>query len=793
MKLRTKFLTMGLLGAGSLAAILFVQKNPGEVVTNDNVSSNSLESQAEPKVVSSGGLAPLDKPIDGVFEYDCDATRWGHQLECLTESGGGAATQKKIEEYYVPLETYDQIKAFIKKYKGKKIKGGPKFRKAFKIAIDSVMSKLEAAKNKPPKLKKLGTSLNAAFNAKVAKDLKKEGNKANAVIVEHLMIGPLGIFVDFDEKLAQMKVSEVELKGPCAGKLKVGDVITSANGKVLVKLPRTKDNWGKRFLVRSLTLQELATAIDQGEGVGKLNLGIIRQGTPVNVDISLRKRGTLSATYPFNCPKSDLIFTEACNFLLAGHKEKRWGFGEKMSRGVKGFETGLCGLALLAHPNRAKYMPAVHHVVQELMKVEEIVQGELMCPAYVLVFLSEYYLAEADPKIKSQVKAKLETAYKRLLYGAMPYGGWGHQIRGGIYGSGGYAISTSHIVMAIGAMSRCIEIDQKRMQQTFDHLNTINERGAISYMGAWLPKSQDKWDPANLPVGGEGVSRTGTTALGLSLMNQDPYNIMPGMKAYLSEPLTYVRYYLPHCCHVIGLFPCSMAIARLNPKAFRGFMDAERWFNTMGRRYDGELMLGPVFKKRLRHSFSKKYNSLKACGCMALMYGIGSGKLEMFKAMKPYNPADGMAEYDAWNKWLWHRKGEAPARIAVANPPAKPLPAKKVKPMTYKKGEENVFGGMETITLDVDVLDLPYKSVLPVKCRKTGHTYYIVILRSDDKCSWYKDGKLVWDATKGKASKQQRETMDKCVEKGNRVKITIRKAAFTMGWLRAHKLELVSK
>ncbi len=645
--------------------------------------------------------------------------------------------------------------------------------------------------------------------------------------VKGLMIGPLGIHIDFDEDLSLLKVRSVEKSGPAHEKLMPGDYLISCMNKPFPKLGRYRLKKEESVIPRCAPVIMLADCIDKAEGSksGRLQLVIKRRGKLQKASISLQKIGSYTAYYPFKCKKSRIIATRACDHIVKAFKQKAWG-NKGIGGGAAGYETGLCGLALLAQSNRDRYMPTAHELARRLINLstEELTKGEYLCNTYVTLFLCEYYfLTKSKP-----VKAKLEKIYKRYLDGAQPYGGWGHKYRGGIYGGGAYAISTGHVVMAMGLLSKIIPLDKKRTHHTMKHLCAPYSRGNIGYAGSWTVKpGKENVTSENLARGGEGVSRTGTTVLGMSLMGYDPYNIKPSMVAYLSDPMSYIAYFMPHCCHVIGQFPCTVAVARENPRAFRAHMDAEKWWYTLGRRYDGELLLGPIFKRvELRNDFQKKYGLLAANACVALIHSVDQRKLYIFRSIKPYVKLNDMEIYRKWNHWLITRQGDEPKRPAsvYSFTPPKNFP-NSVTAHNPRVKEQVDFKGQETIVIDAEILSGEWRQLLYLKEIKTGNLYWTVIQRGDDNCSDYRNGKLlIKSLTKSELKKQKRLKKEKkafkkgksssdnsdewkeaskeqskeksaivdCIKSCKRVKVTLRASASSNpngGWLRAHKLE----
>jgi len=111
----------------------------------------------------------------------------------------------------------------------------------------------------------------------------------------------------------QILVTHVGDKSPADGVIQVDDVIVGVAGK-----PFSDD-----------ARKSIALAIQEAEkknNKGKLSLLRWRGGKMDNVDIKLNVMGTYSDTAPYNCPKSTLIFEQACQALEKEPlKEDLWG------------------------------------------------------------------------------------------------------------------------------------------------------------------------------------------------------------------------------------------------------------------------------------------------------------------------------------------------------------------------------------------------------------------------------------------------------------------------------------
>ena len=199
----------------------------------------------------------------------------------------------------------------------------------------------------------------------------------------------------------QILVTHVGAKSPADGVIKIDDVILGVADKPFADDAR----------------KSIALAIADAEketNQGKLNLLVWRQGKTEKVQLKLRVMGSYSATAPFNCPKSKLIFDEACKVLENEPlRDDMWG--------------AVNGLALMATGN-PEYLPRVkalaHKIGPKSLKLE-LKDGMFMWDwGYRNVFLCEYYLLTGD---KDVLPAINEYAIS-LAKGQSMYGTFGHGI-----------------------------------------------------------------------------------------------------------------------------------------------------------------------------------------------------------------------------------------------------------------------------------------------------------------------------------------------------------------------------
>jgi hypothetical protein len=198
----------------------------------------------------------------------------------------------------------------------------------------------------------------------------------------------------------QILVTHVGAKSPADGVMKVDDVILGAGGKLFTDDAR----------------KSIAVAIQEAEKTangGILKLTRWRAGKTEEVQLKLRVLGTYSATAPYNCPKSKLIFDEACKVL-----EK-----EPLQEDIWG---AVNGLALMA-TGKPEYLPRVRELARKIgpptLKLE-LKDGMVTWDwGYRNLFLCEYYLLTGDKEVLHAINEyTVSLAKGQSLYGTFGHG-----------------------------------------------------------------------------------------------------------------------------------------------------------------------------------------------------------------------------------------------------------------------------------------------------------------------------------------------------------------------------------
>jgi hypothetical protein len=166
---------------------------------------------------------------------------------------------------------------------------------------------------------------------------------------------------------------------------------------------RFADDARKSF---ALAIQEA----EKEENGGILRLTVWRAGNTSQVELKLRVMGTYSDTAPYDCPKSTLIFEEACRVFEQ----------EPLDAGIWG---AINGLALMA-TGKPEYLPKVRELARKIgprtLRIAPHMGSWHL--GYCTLLLSEYYLLTGD----EEVFPALEQYTIAIAKGQGMYGTFGH-------------------------------------------------------------------------------------------------------------------------------------------------------------------------------------------------------------------------------------------------------------------------------------------------------------------------------------------------------------------------------
>ena len=196
----------------------------------------------------------------------------------------------------------------------------------------------------------------------------------------------------------QILVTHVGAKSPADGVMQVNDVILGVDGALFTDDAR----------------RSIAAAIQEAEkesNNGILKLRVWRAGTTRDVQLKLNVMGTYSATAPYNCPKSQKIFNDACKVLENEPLQENWC-------------GAINGLALLATGN-PDYLPKLQAFARKMgpatMNLQKRGLGAWES-GYRNLFLCEYFLRTGDKEVMHAIREITVSAAK----GQGMYGTFGH-------------------------------------------------------------------------------------------------------------------------------------------------------------------------------------------------------------------------------------------------------------------------------------------------------------------------------------------------------------------------------
>ena len=375
---------------------------------------------------------------------------------------------------------------------------------------------------------------------------------------------------------------------PAYGKLEKGDRIVGANGR-LFETPH-KFGYGMGKFGYEGPMMDLGNALEESQGKlgGKLTLDILQGEEKRKVEIRLgTKYGSYSATYPFHCKKSDLIFKEICAYLLKEQKtDGTWSNRPHIN--------AYAALTLLGSGDPA-CLPAVKKCAQAMARStpDVIRPGGLPVWTYSLygTALSEYYLVTREPWVLPQLEGINHWLNKAQHPETGPPerkhipGGFGHapHMVGGGNGYGSFNVVTAQAMMAWALMERCgLTVDADRFQAAHEFIaKGTNKIGYVWYADG---------------VGGAGyadMGRTGALALAhyLSpLANEDYKNFAQrNARCIGANPLTFPD---THGCPLLGMAWTALGAA-IDPPSFRQLMDYNRWCLSLAQCPDGTFYYQP--------------------------------------------------------------------------------------------------------------------------------------------------------------------------------------------------------
>lgn len=387
-------------------------------------------------------------------------------------------------------------------------------------------------------------------------------------------------------------------KSPADGRVKVGDLVVGAGGKLFKD--KHRNGYGEKVFGADGPISELANVLEEcqsGDRKGKLALTLRRGKEVMEVELDVgQKYGTYSATFPAKCEKSDLILAELLEYLV-GQQGKDGSFGDPV-------HNTFAPLALLAS-GEAKYLTAVERNVRYHCGVTKTKDLSLINWSYTsaAIVMGEYYLATGEKWVLPELQkvhdrlaknqylnmSQINPQAKKSHPDSYPkgpkdsHGGWGHNP--GFEGYGPIAMLTGQGALAYSLMHRCgIKIDRKNHDAAYAFLKKGTGKNGYVWYGDQVGGGPDGWAD---------MGRTGAAGVAnfLSPYAEPAYRERATAHAKVigQHPQSFPD---THGSPMMGMAYTALA-ANIDPDSFRKLMDANRWWFTMAQCTDGSFYYQP--------------------------------------------------------------------------------------------------------------------------------------------------------------------------------------------------------
>lgn len=406
---------------------------------------------------------------------------------------------------------------------------------------------------------------------------------------------------------------------PAWQQLRVGDHVIAVNGEAF-RTPH-KFGYGMEYFGYEGPMMDFGNALEHSQSdpelAGVLTLTVRRDNTTLDVQIPVGTRyGSFSATYPFDCSKTDLILAETYAYLARRQDDN--GLWTRGRHHVDCF----AALALLASGDE-RYREHTERAARAFADRtnDRIEYQGLDCWKYTLygIYLTEYYLARQE----DWVIPELEEINRWLMQAQMKNGGWGHRPanRPGGNGYGAFAAMTAQAKLAWSLMMRCgIDVDGDRYRAAHEFLvRGTNEIGYVWYA-----------DGIGHPTNYADMGRTGTAALA-HLMGSSEFPsyrevALAHARCIGNNPTTFPD---THGSPVLGMAFTALGAAA-DDESLRQLLDHNRWHFALAHCADGTFYYQPN-----RDNNPQDYHAaprLSATAATALILSIRERNLAMTRA-----------------------------------------------------------------------------------------------------------------------------------------------------------------
>ncbi|MGD7653029.1 MAG: DUF6288 domain-containing protein [Verrucomicrobiales bacterium] len=357
----------------------------------------------------------------------------------------------------------------------------------------------------------------------------------------------------------QILITKVDRETPADGVLQVGDVILGTHGTPFESDARKAFGWA------------IARA-ESTEGAGQLPIIRWRDGKTETVTLQLQTLGDYSATAPYDCAKSKLIFEQGCRAIAKRYNES--------SRRGNAIERSLNALALLASGN-----PEYKSIVAEEARwaadyqIRELKGFQSWWYGYSNLFLAEYVLATGD---KSVMHGLRRTALE-IANGQSRVGTWGHTFAnkdtGVLYGYGAMCAPTLSLNMSL-ALAREAGVRDPAIDRAIAKsslmLSFYTGKGAIPY-GDHHPWTETHDDNG----------KCGAAAVMFDLLGDAKSTEFFSRMTTASWGSERDGGHTGNFLNILWAMP---GVARSGPQATGAWMKEFAWYYDLARRSDGSFL-----------------------------------------------------------------------------------------------------------------------------------------------------------------------------------------------------------
>ncbi len=329
-----------------------------------------------------------------------------------------------------------------------------------------------------------------------------------------LNVGPTGLRARITHEHPEyLTIKYVFKNSPADGLIKIDDIVVGANGKKLT-VPHTFGRGSRGRGGWEGPMLDISKLIEDSQGKdGKLALTIWPGGNKSAekvVTIQIPALGKFSPTWPFDCPRSDKLMLDLCDFLADEYKR-----AGKFESQVQTHSASV--LALMASGDK-KYDSLVKDIMSEYGKKRYDPNNEAGFPAwsygYDGILMGEYYLLTKDRSLLPAI----ESLNHCLLLGQTPdSGGFSHKpfpaiqqrvAAGGPKGYGDMAMPGGLIMLGMSIFKEAgLPYATPAHERTYQsYLGSMNASGAVDYgFKDWdhavIELEKPSGPPKNSPLG----------------------------------------------------------------------------------------------------------------------------------------------------------------------------------------------------------------------------------------------------------------------------------------------------